>query len=161
MTYDFLALSRKQLMKYFEIERHECLSAGMSEANIFRLHFGELDEDGRGGDYRMWLDEHKVTRPDRKYAQGTPLSLESFVYESLWFEDKAASGALQLVEQTIDIEVIFNNLTKKQSDLLRALTFEDKTCTEYANEKGLNKSTISRNLERARTVIKKFYEKCN
>lgn len=155
---DFLKFSRKQLIKHFEQERQEWLTIGVSEANIFRIHFGE---DGDGGDYRMWLDERKHIRPDRKYVQGTQLSLESLLYEGEWFEDKTASKTLLEVEQTADIEAIFSNLTNKQRNLLQAIVFDEKSCAEYANENRLNKSTISRNLECARKKMKKFYKKCN
>lgn len=47
---DFTKLSRKSLMKHFECERQEWLIFGMSEADIFRIHFGD---DGKGGDYAI------------------------------------------------------------------------------------------------------------
>ena len=57
---DFTKLNKKALLENFEQERQEWLAAGMSEADIFKIHFGELDENGKlvrlkdscyGGDY--------------------------------------------------------------------------------------------------------------
>ena len=39
-------------MEHFEQERQEWLSVVMSEADIFRIHFGTEKENGKGGDYR-------------------------------------------------------------------------------------------------------------
>ena len=154
---DFKRLTRKQLAAHFERERQEWLSAGMSEADIFRVHFGEPDENGRGGDYRVWLDERNGIRPDHKYAPGTPRSLEDMDYEGDWFTDNAAAALLLNIEQTMDIEAILQTLTPKQEMLVRALVFNDVSPAEYAKEKGLSKSAISQMLEVVRKKIKIFY----
>ena len=154
---DITELSRRQLMKFFEKERQEWLALGLSEAVIFNIHFGDENENGRGGDYRMWLDERKYHRPDHKYCRGTPISLSDVVYEGSWFEDHFALVSIESVIQEIDIESILSTLTEKQADLIRAIVFDDKSCAEYARENGLNKSTVSRNLDRAREAIKLLY----
>ncbi|MCL2188189.1 MAG: hypothetical protein FWC16_10465 [Defluviitaleaceae bacterium] len=81
---DFIKLSREQLLEHFEQERQAWLKAGMSEADIFRIHFGEESENGRGGDYRVWLNERKQTRPDRKYAPGTPVAIDAVDPDGAW-----------------------------------------------------------------------------
>lgn len=71
-------------MEYFERERQKWLNVGMNEADVFRIHFGEDDENGRGGDYRAWLDERKFSRADRKYAPGTPAAIDAVDPDRAW-----------------------------------------------------------------------------
>jgi hypothetical protein len=63
--------------KHLESERRELLAAGMSEADIYRLHFGAEHEHGRGGDYGVWLAERKHFRPDHKYSPGVPVAIDT------------------------------------------------------------------------------------
>ena len=44
---DFTNLSRDALLEAMEQERQEMLAAGMTEAEIFRLHFGDTDTGKR------------------------------------------------------------------------------------------------------------------
>ena len=155
--------NRVTFLAHLEQERQEMLAAGMSEANIFRMHFGETDENGKPcknvypGDYAVWLSERKHIRPDHKYARGTPQSLETIKYEGDWFADNAAADILLNIEQTVDIEAILQTLTPKQQALVRALVFDGSIPAEYARDNNLNKSTVSRNLERAQKSLKKFF----
>ena len=164
MNNKYTKQSRTAFLKFLEQERQEMLAAEMSEADIFRIHFGETDENGKPrknvypGDYAIWLSERKHTRPDHKYARGTPQSLEAVMYEGNWFCDDAAAELLLNVEQTADIESVLQTLTLKQQVLVRALVFDDVTSAEYALANNLDKSTVSRNLDGARKKLKKFFE---
>ena len=150
---DIKKLSRKQLMQHFEQERQEWLDAGMSEADIFRIHFGD---DCYKGDYTVWLGERKHHRSDRKYSPGTPASLDGAEYGYTCIADNSAADDLLDLEQTADIETALQVLSSKERALVQTLVFDGITCAEYAEINGLNKSTVSRNLERARKKLKKF-----
>jgi hypothetical protein len=71
---DYTKLSRKRLLEQFEQERWEWFDAGMSEADVYRVHFGEEYENGKGGDYAVWLAERRRARVDQKYATGVPVA---------------------------------------------------------------------------------------
>ena len=161
---DYTKKSRIAFLEFLEKERQEMLAEKMSEVDIFRVHFGEQDENGKPkkdaypGDYAVWLSERKHIRPDHKYFYGSPQSFESVEYEGDWFRDNAAAEILLNIEQSADIETALRTLTEKQRALIRALVFDDITSTEYAQANNLDKSTVSRNLEGARKKIKKFFE---
>jgi len=154
--------NRTAFLALLEQERQEMLAAGMSEADIFRMHFGEFDENGNRrkdvylGDYAVWLSERAKIRPDHKYAPGKPQSLETIKYEGDWFRDDSATDFLLNIEQVADIESALQTLTPKQRALVRALVFDDVTPAVYAKINNLDKSTVSRNLERARNNLKKY-----
>ncbi len=57
---NFANISRKALLKRFETERREWLAAGMRDEDISRIHFGSIEENGRGGDYGVWLSERPL-----------------------------------------------------------------------------------------------------
>ena len=152
---DFTKLSRKQLLKHFEQERQEWLSAGMSEAEIYRIHYGEETEKGKGGDYRMWLDERRHTRPDHKYAPGTPVSFEAVDPNNAWIS--GGRGGLDDVDFNIDVEAMLSKLPIAQRELAAAIIFDGLTSAEYAKQKNINKSTVSRALERVRKKLKKYF----
>ena len=144
-------LRRSALFAMFERERQEWLALGMSEADIFIMHFGE---DGHGGDYAIWLSERKHIRPDHKYAPGTPMSLEEIKYEGDWFFDSDAHDRLLEVEQLADIETVVLSLTKKQATLVKELLFNHKTCAEYASDNGISKAAVSQML----SLIRRKFE---
>ena len=152
---DFKKLSREQLMEHFEQERQEWLSAGMSEADIFRIHFGEENENGRGGDYRMWLDERKHIRPDHKYALGTPVAIDAIDPNSAWIS--GGRSGIDDVEFNIDLETALSTLTTAQRKLVSAIVFDGVTPAEYARDKQLHKSVAYRTFERAKKILKNFY----
>ena len=160
---DYTTQSRAAFLAYLEKERHEMLAAGMSEADIFRMHFGEIDENGKPrkdvypGDYAVWLSERKHIRPDHKYSYGTPQSLDDIKYEGDWFTDNSAENLLVNIEQTIDIEAILKTLPPKQSALVRALVFDGVTSAEYAAKNGISKAAVSKNLKRIKKVLKLFF----
>ena len=151
---DVTKLRRKELLTFFDCERLSWLEAGMSEAAIFQIHFGE---DGKGGDYSMWLVEHKHKRSDHKYAPGYPISLDDIKFEGVWFQDHSAADLLLSVEVEADIVAMLQILTPKQRALLEALIFDGITCADFAQAHGLDKSTVARNLERARKALKKYF----
>ena len=161
---DFTKLGKKAFLAFLEKERQEMLAAGMSEADIQRLHFGELDEngkplkDGHPGDYAMWQAERKHKRPDHKYACGAPLSLESLEYEGTWVKDDTAEKSMMDVDRTLSIEAMLQTLSPKQSVLARALVFGGITAAEYACDNKISKAAVSQTLVLVRKKLKKFFE---
>ena len=123
---DFTKLSRKQLMEHFERERQEWLEAGMSDADIFRVHFGEESENGRGGDYRLWLDERRHTRPDHKYSPGTPVAIDAVDPNGAWISD--GRSGLDDVEFNIDFETAMASLTDSQRFCFVEVELNSKSC---------------------------------
>lgn len=158
---------RINFLTCLEQERQQMLAEGMSEADIFRIHFGEYDENGEPrkdiypGDYSTWLSERKHIRPDHKYAPGTPVSLENMNYEGAWFADNAAADILLGVEQTIDIEAILKTLTPKQKALAEALFFEDISSSQYAENNDISKSAVSQTLAILKKKLKSFLDSLN
>ncbi|MGI6270658.1 MAG: sigma-70 family RNA polymerase sigma factor [Candidatus Howiella sp.] len=53
------------------------------------------------------------------------------------------------------IDVMEEELTVRQREVVEDYYFKNMTVTEIAQKRGVNKSTISRHLKRARTKIKK------
>ena len=51
------------------------------------------------------------------------------------------------------LKVIENELTEKQQEIIRAYYFEDKTISQIAAERGIQKSSVSRCLHRAEKKI--------
>jgi RNA polymerase sigma factor (sigma-70 family) len=148
--------SRKQLLDQMETERREWLEAGMSEADIYRIHFGEEDEDGRGGDYRVWLSYQAIADAKRKYAPGAPLSLDAFKYEGALFIDPKSEDELTNTEQTADIETALSALPPGQAKLARALIFEGITPAEYARRNGISKAAASKTLGKLQKKLESF-----
>ena len=153
-NYEYTISRREAVFAIFEKERREWLAAGMSEAGIFIIHFGE---DGKGGDYAVWLSERKHRRKDHKYAPGMPLSLETLSYEGEWLKDDTAANTLLEIEKKHDIETVLLVLTPKQRALVRALIFTGSSCAEYAGDAHISKSAVSQMLSLVRDKIKTSY----
>lgn len=158
-NHDFAKLNRAALLTLFEQERQEWLDAGMSEADIHRIHFGEDSADGRGGDYGVWLSERKHTRSDHKYAPGTPAVIDTVDPDNAWISD--SRDYFGETETRLDIESALATLPSAQSELVRAVVLGGLTPAEYARDKHINKSVVSRTLGRARKKIKKFFDEGN
>jgi RNA polymerase sigma factor (sigma-70 family) len=137
---DITKLSKTQLMKHFDRERQEWLAAGMSEADIYRVHFGEESENGRGGDYREWLDEQKHIRPDHKYCPGTPVSLEDL--EPDGGLTREAFDHISEVEAQIDLELAFDTLTVLQRVAFIEVRLNKRTQADVANELGVSRENV-------------------
>jgi len=149
---DFTNLTRKQLMKHFELERQEWLEVGMSEADIFRVHFGETYENGRGGDYRIWLDE-------RKHSRRNPISLESAKYDGEWFSDGSDFLTDMIrAEKIIRLHIALSQLTTEQQALISRIYFKKEKVIDIAAEQGVSHSAIS---HRVATVLKKMKKLLN
>ena len=52
------------------------------------------------------------------------------------------------------LAVIDNELTEKQQEVIRAFYFEEKSISEIAAERGVNKSSVSRCLNRAEKKVR-------
>ena len=152
---DFSRFSRRQLMNYFEKERFEMLIAGMSEAAIFRIHFGELDENGIGGDYRMWLDERKHVRSDHKYALGTPISINVLPYDGELLRDR--TGDITDIELSVDIKRALEMLTDLQRRYITLYYVEGYNYREIARLDGKSASTIFRLVQSAIKNLKIYF----
>jgi hypothetical protein len=105
-------LAQSAFREFLERERQDWLSAGMSEAGIYRIHFGAEAENGRGGDYGVWLSERRHYRADHKYAPGIPVAIDTVDPENAWIGD--GQSAVRGVEFQIDLESALDELTELQ-----------------------------------------------
>ena len=153
---DFNKLSREQLMLHFEQERQEWLSAGMSEADISRIHFGTDEENGRGGDYRIWLDERKHTRPDRKYAPGTPVAIDAVDPNSAWISD--GRGGLDDAEFGIDLDAALRLLTDLQRVSFVEVRLNGRTQSDVADELNVSRESVKQAINGALKKLKKIFQ---
>ena len=147
-------MSRKQLLAYFEQERQDWLSAGMSEADIYRIHFDIENENGRGGDYRIWLDERKRSRPDHKYAPGTPIAIDTADPESAWIS--GGRNGLDDVESGIDLEAALLKLTELQRFCFAEVALNKRTQQSVADELRIKQQVVDRHVKTAKNKLKKF-----
>jgi hypothetical protein len=152
ISYDFTNLNRKTLFIAFEQERQSWLEAGMNEADIFRIHFGD---DGKGGDYAVWLAERKHTRTDHKYCPGAPISIEGADPEGVWIPDKRHD--LSDVETQFDMERALSVLTELQRFCFIEICLNGRTCRDVASERGKHYTTIAETARLAKEKIKKFF----
>jgi RNA polymerase sigma factor (sigma-70 family) len=147
---DITKLTHRQVLDHFEKERHEWLSIGMNEADIYRIHFGEENENGRGGDYRIWLDERRHTRSDHKYALGTPISFECLACD----EYADSRDEIECVEFYANLENALRMLTDLQRKYFVLVFVKGYSYSEIATVEGKNRSTIFRLVESAVKKIK-------
>ena len=152
---NFTKFSRKQLMEHFERERQEWLKAGMSDAAIFRIHFGDESENGRGGDYRLWLDERKHTRPDHKYSPGTPVAIDAVDPDGAWIS--GGHGGLDDVEFDIDFEAAMASLTDLQRFCFIEICIKDRKYRDVATERSKSLGTITEAIKSAKNKLKKYF----
>ena len=152
---DITKLSRKQLFDYFEQERQEWLTAGISEAVIYRIHFGEPGENGRGGDYRMWLNERRHTRPDHKYAPGTAVAIDTVDPDGAWIS--GGRGGLDEVEYDIDLERAMSMLTDLQRASFVGVRLKGRTQAAVAHELGVSRESVKQAVEGALKKLRKFF----
>ena len=152
---DFAKLSRKQLIEHFERERLEWLDAGMSEADIFRIHFGDEKENGRGGDYRVWLNERKHTRPDHKYAPGMPVAIDVVDPSGEWISN--GRGGLDDAEFNIDLEAALSKLTELQRFCFVEVVLNGRTQESVAIEIGKTRENVKYAIGAANKNLKKYF----
>jgi len=146
-------------MKHFEQERQEWLAIGMNEADIFRIHFGEIDENGKGGDYRMWLDERKHIRSDHKYSYCKPVSLESMDYGGEWFSDNSDFlSDLIKTEDVTRLHIAIAKLLPEQQILIKRIYFNNEKIVDIATEQGVSKVAIHNRLAKIQKKFKKLLQ---
>ena len=109
---------------------------------IYALHLQLLQEEKRN----HW-------RETRRH-----ISLYYLMENGVDFTDTAADSfaAVELRENEERIHNAIKHLSDKQQKLLRAVFVESKTITQAAKELGLNKSSISRQLQTIYKKLKKF-----
>ncbi len=110
---------------------------------IYALHLQLLQEEKRN----HW-------RETRRH-----ISLYYLMENGVDFTDTAADSfaAVELRENEERIHNAIKHLSDKQQKLLRAVFVESKTITQAAKELGLNKSSISRQLQTIYKKLKKFF----
>lgn len=72
------------------------------------------------------------------------------------FEDNASVRLPKKIQRCRMYRVIQEELTETQRQVLMAYYFQERTVTQIAEERGVNKSTISRTLRRAEDRLKRF-----
>lgn len=152
---DFTKLPRRQLIKHFEQERQDWLSLGMSEADIFFIHFGEPCENGKGGDYRMWLDERKPIRTDRKYAVGDVASLEELECDGK--QCAVNVDEIGSVELSVDLKRALSELTNLQRYCFVEVMLNGRTQASVALDIGKSRATVQYAIDAARKNLKKYF----
>ena len=110
---------------------------------IYALHLQLLQEEKRN----HW-------RETRRH-----ISLYYLMENGVDFTDTAADSfaAVELRENEERIHNAIKHLSDKRQKLLRAVFVESKTITQAAKELGLNKSSISRQLQTIYKKLKKFF----
>jgi len=148
-------ITRQQLLAHFEQERQAWLTAGMNEADIFRIHFGEEHENGRGGDYRMWLDERKHTRTDHKYAPGTSVAIDAVDPGSAWV--LTGRGGLDVAEFGIDLEAALSTLTVFQRHCFVEVVLNDRMQISVSGDLNITRQMVDKHIKAAIKKIKKYF----
>jgi DNA-binding CsgD family transcriptional regulator len=141
--------------EYLERERQEWLAAGMTEAEIYEIHFGKPDEDGRGGDYGVWLTERKHYRGDHKYAPGVPVAIDTVDPESARIAD--GQEAINEVAFQIDLEAAMLNLTPLQRRYFTMVRLDEYSVSEAARLDGKDESTVREAIKAAEKKLKKYF----
>jgi RNA polymerase sigma factor (sigma-70 family) len=153
---DYAKLSRKQLLEQMEIERQEWLALGMTEADVYRMHFGEEHEGGKGGDYAVWLSERRHTRSDRKYAPGTPVAIDTADPDGVWIHDRRSSP--DAVEFNVDLEAALSTLTELQRFCFVEVAVNDRTQQSVADELQIAQQTVDRHIRAAKKKLQKIFQ---
>ena len=155
VNHDYANLSRKALLAQLEIERQQWLAAGMDEADIFRIHFGDEDENGRGGDYGVWLSERKFIRTDHKYCPGAPLSIDAADPDGAWIS--GGRGELDNVEFGIDFDSALSKLTEAQRFCFIEVALNGRTQQSVADDLKVTQQMVDKHLRAAGKKLKIFF----
>ena len=148
-------LKQTAFRKHLERERQEWLAAGMTEADIYRVHFGEEHENGRGGDYRIWLDERKHIRTDHKYAPGAAAVIDTVDPDSAWIS--GGRGGLDEAEFNIDLEAALSRLTGLQRKYVTDALIDGRSYAELARRDHISEAGVRKHIKLAMPKLKKFF----
>ena len=157
INYDYANLGRKTLILKLEQERQAWLNAGMNEADIYRIHFGEDDENGKGGDYGVWLSERKHIRTDRKNSLGATLSIDEADSNGIWICD--TRDELSDTEIKIDLKHALETLTKLQRYCFMEICVKKRTYREVAQDLEKCYTTVEMAVIRAKRKLEKVFSK--
>jgi hypothetical protein len=149
---DFTKLGRKALFKLFEDERQMWLAEGMSESDIYRIHFGTGDGYS---DYGVWLSERKHTRTDHKYARGTPVAIDAADLDSAWIS--GGDGGIGDAIANIDFEAALSKLTPLQRHCYVETVMKERTQQSVADELGKCREDVKYAVGAAKRNLKKYY----
>ena len=149
ITHDFEKLNRKAFFMALEQERQEWLAQGMSEADIFQMHFG------KDGDYSVWLSARKHMRSDHKYCPGTPISIEDADIEGIWI--KSNFDEFNKIEIRIDLINAIKSLTQLQRFCFIEIVLKERTQDSVANEIGKSRTNVRYAVNAAKKNLKKFF----
>jgi RNA polymerase sigma factor (sigma-70 family) len=147
-------LKQSAFRAFLESERREWLAAGMSEADIHRVHFGEEHENGRGGDYGVWLSERKHCRPDRKYAPGVAVAIDTVDPDGAWIS--GGNGGIDEVEFMTDLEAALDELTELQRKSFVEVRLNERTQADVADELGVSRESVKQAITGALKKLRKF-----
>jgi len=129
----------------------------------------EIEADGASGAWII-LDRRREETEERTHRRWSAFSLNSLTDKSLVlatsredpgymieaFEEKVRR-CREYQKLQLQIEEALGNLTEKQRELVRAVFYECKTQQEFADEKNLNKATVSRRMKAAKKKIRKNF----
>ena len=149
-------LKQSAFRAFLENERREWLAAGMSEADIHRIHFGAEHENGRGGDYGVWLSERKHCRPDRKYAPGVPVAIDTVDPDNTWIG--GGKGGLDEVEVNADLDAALETLTELQLFCFVGVFLNDETETMVAARLKITQQMVDKHIRAAKKKLQKFFQ---
>ena len=152
---NYTGIDRVELARLFEQERREWFGAGMSEADIYRMHFGDECDNGRGGDYRVWLWECARVRANRKYAPGAPVSLEEADPDGEWIS--AGRGALDDVDFDADLEAAMSMLTALQRTSFVEVRLNGRTQADVATELCVSRESVKQAIDGALKKLRKYF----
>ena len=127
----------------------------MNEAQIFYIHFGYLNECGRGGDYRMWLDEQKYKSSRHKYCKGTPMSIENTDPDGVWIQGNF--DEFNRIEIQIDLISGIKQLTKLQKFCFKEVVIRKRTQESVAIEINKSRANIQYAIDAAKKNLKKYF----
>jgi RNA polymerase sigma factor (sigma-70 family) len=149
---EYTKFSHKELLKHLENERREWIKSGMSESDVYRIHFGEENENGRGGDYRVWLNERSHTRADHKYAPGTPVAIDAVDPNGAWI-----SSGLDDIEFSIDLDFALSKLTEPQRFCFVEVVQNMRTQQSVADELQIAQQTVDKHIKAAKKKLQRFF----
>ena len=104
---------------------------------------------------RVWLNERKHTRSDRKYAPGTPVAIDAVDPESVWIS--GGRGGLDDAEFSIDLEAALLKLTELQRFCFVEICIRDRAYRDVAAERGKSLGTITDAIQSAKEKLKKYF----
>jgi DNA-directed RNA polymerase specialized sigma24 family protein len=113
-----------------------------------------LNEDGRGGDYRMWLDERKHTRSDHKYALGEPLPFLDSIYDGSVIQNRCKE--IEGIEFSTDLGRAMGTLTELQCRYFIMNRLLGYGYAEIARRENKHKVTVSGIVKAAEKKVKNF-----